>query len=135
MISILTPSEAHIKNFLQVSKYVKNILIEKPLTTSLEDAKKIFFISKKNRNKVFVVMQNRFNKPILKLKEAIIKNKLRKIFLVTARVRWSRDEKYYNLAKWMGTKKMDGGILFNQAAHHVDMLTWINAPIIKIHSL
>ena len=134
MISILTPSGVHLKNFLKVSKYVKNILIEKPLTTSLKDAKKFFFISNKNKNKVFVVMQNRFNKPILKLKDVVKKNKLGKIFLVTARVRWSRDEKYYNLAKWRGTKKMDGGILFNQAAHHVDMLTWINGPIKKIHS-
>jgi len=135
MVSILTPSGYHLKNFTEVSKYVKNILIEKPLTTSLNDAYKIFSLSKKNNNNVFVVMQNRFNKPILKLKELIANKRLGKIFMSSVRVRWHRDEKYYNLAKWRGTKKYDGGILFNQAAHHIDMLSWLNGPVKKIFSL
>ncbi len=132
MISILTPSGFHLNNFLEVSNNVKNILIEKPLATSLKDAKKISSVAKKNNNRVFVVMQNRFNKPILELRNLLKKNKLGKIFLSTIRVRWSRDEKYYKLAKWRGTRKYDGGILFNQAAHHVDMIRWLNGPIKKI---
>ncbi len=134
MVSILTPSGYHLKNFLEVSKNVKNILVEKPLTTSSKDAKKLSLVAKRNNNRVFVVMQNRFNKPILKLKDFLKKKKLGKIFLSTVRVRWSRDEKYYNLANWRGTKKYDGGILYNQAAHHIDMIRWLNGPISKIQA-
>ena len=129
MVSILTPSGLHYKNFLQINRSIKNILIEKPLTTNATHAKKLYDQARKNKNNVFVVMQNRFNKPIIALKEILNKEKLGKVFLTSVRVRWSRDEKYYNLAKWRGTKKDDGGVLFNQAAHHVDMMTYLNGPI------
>jgi len=64
----------------------------------------------------------------------LVNNKLGRVFLVSVRVRWSRDEKYYNQAKWRGTNNLDGGILFNQAAHHVDMMRWLNGNVIKATS-
>ncbi len=135
LITILTPSGYHYKNFIEVHKKVKNILIEKPLTTNLVDAKKIYSTAKKFQNEVFVVMQNRFNKPIIALKKILDEKKIGKVFLTSARVRWARDEKYYDLAEWRGTKKNDGGVLFNQAAHHVDMLTYLNGSIKRVRSI
>lgn len=135
LVSILTPSGYHLKNFLEIYKNVKNILIEKPLTTNLNDAKKLIKLSEAHKKNVFVVLQNRFNKPIIALKKLLDENNLGKIFLTSVRVRWCRDEKYYNLANWRGTKKLDGGVLFNQAAHHVDMITWLNGRVKKVKSL
>jgi UDP-N-acetyl-2-amino-2-deoxyglucuronate dehydrogenase len=78
----------------------------------LKDAKKIVNLKKKYKNlNIFVVKQNRFNLPIIKLKDAIQKKRFGKIFLATVRVRWKRDKKYYNSAKWRGKWKTDGGVL------------------------
>tara|TARA_B100000795_G_scaffold86327_1_gene62820 strand:- start:1304 stop:2341 length:1038 start_codon:yes stop_codon:yes gene_type:complete len=135
MISILTESGNHSKHFLELAKYVKYFVIEKPLSLKSKDALKIYNTAKKNGNKVFVVKQNRFNPSIKKLKEAINQGRFGKIFLGTARVRWSRDEKYYNLAKWRGKHDLDGGVIGNQASHHVDMLIWLMGEIKSVSAL
>ena len=92
----------------------------------MQDAEKIVNLENKHKNlNIFVVKQNRFNLPILKLKDAIIKKRFGKIFLATVRVRWKRDKKYFNSAKWRGKWKSDGGVLCNQAIHHIDLLQWL----------
>jgi len=124
--SILTDSGSHAKIAIKIINKKKNIIIEKPIAVSLQDAEKIVKLENKHKNlNIFVVKQNRFNLPILKLKDAIIKKRFGKIFLATVRVRWKRDKKYYNSAKWRGKWKSDGGVLCNQAIHHIDLLQWL----------
>ncbi len=135
MVSILTESGYHHKHFLKLSKYVKFFVIEKPLSLKTKNSLNIFEIAKKNKNKIFVVKQNRFNPAIIKLKEAIKQNRFGKIFLGTARVRWCRDQNYYNLAPWRGTHDLDGGVIGNQASHHVDMLNWLIGEIECVSAL
>ena len=125
MVSVLTESGYHHSHFIKLSKYVKYFVIEKPLSLKVQNSLKVFKMAKKNKNKIFVVKQNRFNPAIIKLKEAINQKRFGKIFLGTARVRWSRDQKYYNLASWRGKHDLDGGVIGNQASHHVDMLNWL----------
>jgi len=91
--------------------------------------KKMINISKKNKKLLFVVKQNRYNLPVAKLKQAIDKNRFGKLILATTRVRWKRDQKYFDLADWRGTKKNDGGIFWNQASHHIDLLIWLVGPV------
>lgn len=125
MVSVLTESGHHHSHFIKLSKYVKCFVIEKPLSLKVKNSVDLFKTAQKNKNKIFVVKQNRFNPAIIKLKEAINEKRFGKIFLGTARVRWSRDQKYYDLAKWRGKHNMDGGVIGNQASHHVDMLNWL----------
>ena len=72
----------------------------------------------------FYCKTNRFNLPVVKLKEAMDNNRFGKLVLGTVRVRWCRPQSYYDQDEWRGTWSMDGGILTNQASHHIDLLEY-----------
>jgi len=123
---ILTDSGSHAKIALKLLNNNKSIIIEKPLAISLADAEKIVQLEKKKKKlNIFVVKQNRFNVAIQQLKKALDQKRLGKIFLATIRVRWMRNKDYYKSASWRGKWKTDGGVLCNQAIHHIDLLQWL----------
>jgi len=134
IVVILTESGNHFRHIKRLSKYKKNIIVEKPLALKNLHAKKIIQISKKNNIKIFVVKQNRFNPSIVKLKEAFDKKRFGKIFMGTVRVRWCREQRYYNQDKWRGTRKYDGGVYANQASHHIDMLLWFLGKVKSVYA-
>jgi predicted dehydrogenase len=78
-----------------------------------------------NGIKLFVVKQNRFNIPVQRLRTALDAGRFGRVFLGTVRVRWSRDQAYYDQDSWRGTWALDGGVLANQASHHIDLLQWM----------
>jgi predicted dehydrogenase len=84
--------------------------------------------------KLFVVKQNRFNVPVVKAREALVAGRFGRLILGTVRVRWCRDQAYYDQDKWRGTWAYDGGVLANQASHHVDMLEWFFGEVISVHA-
>jgi predicted dehydrogenase len=122
---ILTESGNHHRDSTLASKFCKVVLIEKPMALTLEDADSILESGLNNDCEIYVVKQNRFNLPILKAREFVENNLLGDLILGTIRVRWSRNQDYYDQADWRGTWKLDGGVLANQASHHVDMLVWM----------
>ena len=128
-ICILTESGSHYKIAKKSLLKNKNIIVEKPLCLKLDHARELIKIARKVKRKIYVVMQNRFNSPILKSKEILNKNKLGKLVLITARVRWLRDSKYYKQDKWRGTWKYDGGAMTNQGIHHIDLLQWLGGSV------
>ena len=77
----------------------------------------------------FVIKQNRFNVPVLKLREAHQAQRFGKLILGSVRVRWARHQEYYDQDRWRGTWSMDGGVLANQASHHVDLLEWMMGDV------
>ena len=125
IISILTPSGFHYKHAIQFAGKVKYAILEKPITLKISDAKKLIQIFKRKKTKIFVVLQNRFNESIVELKKAIDNNLFGDIFLITVRLRWSRDINYYSQAKWRGTWELDGGVVANQSAHFIDLIQWL----------
>jgi UDP-N-acetyl-2-amino-2-deoxyglucuronate dehydrogenase len=129
---ILTESGNHHRDAIISSKFCKVVLIEKPMALRVEDADLILEAGLRNKCDIFVVKQNRFNLPILKTRDAISRNLLGDLILGTVRVRWSRDQSYYDQAKWRGTWKLDGGVLANQASHHIDMLVWMLGEPISV---
>ena len=134
VISVLTESGNHAKHVINLSKYGKNIIVEKPMALSIDDADEMILACQKNNSRLFVVKQNRFNLPVIKLKEAIDKGRFGKIFMGTVRVRWSRDENYYKMDKWRGTWAMDGGVITNQASHHIDLLEWMMGKVDSVYA-
>jgi predicted dehydrogenase len=134
-ISILTPSGTHAQIAMDLIKYKKHFVLEKPLALRLEDADSIIEACDKANVKIFVVQQNRFNPPIKKLKEAIDNNKFGKPVLGSVRVRWCRTQDYYDQKKWRGTWALDGGVFTNQASHHIDMLVWLMGDVEKVMSM
>lgn len=129
LLAILTESGDHFQNANLALNYVNNLIIEKPVTLKISDAIKLTDKAKKLNKKIFVVLQNRYNLPVIELKKLIKKNKIGKIVSSSVRVRWKRDQKYYNQAKWRGTWRYDGGALTNQGIHHLDLLTWFLGPV------
>ena len=95
----------------------------------LDDAKMIEELCLKKGINLSVVKQNRFNKPIVLLKNYLDQGRLGNIFLGSVRVRWSRPQSYYDEAKWRGTWKSDGGVITNQASHHIDMIQWLMGEV------
>jgi len=132
IVSILTPSGLHAKHTIEALKKNKHVIIEKPMCLKNIDARKIIYHSKKSKKKVFVVMQNKFNPPVVKLLKDIKLNKFGTVFHAGVCVKWKRDLSYYNLNKWRGSWKLDGGVVCNQASHHLDLLRTIMGDPISI---
>ncbi len=129
VIAILTPSGQHARHLLDLVKYKKHIIIEKPMALKLDDADAMISACDRNNIKLFVVKQNRFNLPVRRLKEAINEGRFGKLVLGTVRVRWCRTQDYYDQDAWRGTLAQDGGVFANQASHHIDLLEWMMGDV------
>ena len=125
LVAIATESGKHAQIALDCMDYGCNLIIEKPIALSLEDADIIIEKAKKLDLKVCACHQNRFNKSIQKIREAVEKNRFGKMFHGTAHIRWCRDHEYYDRASWRGTWEQDGGALMNQCIHNIDLLRWM----------
>lgn len=135
IVSILTPSGIHYENVLELAEYGKPLVVEKPIALRLEEADEILKTCDVNDVKVFVVHQNRYNLPIVKAREALEKGRLGKLVMGTVRLRWKRDQTYYDAEAWRGTWASDGGVFTNQASHHIDMLTWFMGPVESVKAV
>lgn len=134
LVSVLTESGNHAKHVINLAKYKKHILVEKPMALSLKDADDMINACDRNNIKLFVVKQNRFNIPVQKLRQAVEADRFGKIFLGTIRVRWCRPQEYYDQDSWRGTWALDGGVLTNQASHHVDLLEWMLGDVESVYA-
>ena len=126
---VLTPSGLHADHVVNLAKYGKDIMVEKPMALTMDDADAMIQACDHNSCRLFVIKQNRFNIPVVKLREAHQAGRFGKLVLGTVRVRWARHQPYYDQDAWRGTWAMDGGVLTNQASHHVDMLEWMMGDV------
>ncbi len=129
VVVILTPSGMHAAHTIALAEYGKDIIVEKPMALTLDDADNMIRACDNHACKLFVIKQNRFNLPVLKLREAIEADRFGQLVLGTVRVRWCREQSYYDQDDWRGTWAMDGGVLSNQASHHIDMLEWMMGDV------
>lgn len=129
VLCILTPSGLHARHCLTALDTVHNIIIEKPMALRLEDAEAMVLGASQRRCRLFVVKQNRFNRPVQAARQALEAGRFGKMVLGTVRVRWCRTQAYYDQDAWRGTWALDGGVLSNQASHHVDMLQWFMGEV------
>ncbi len=127
--SVLTPSGYHAEHVIALARYGKHIVVEKPMALTLDDADEMIRVCDRNSVKLFVIKQNRFNVPVVKLREALERGRFGKLVIGTVRVRWCRTQAYYDQDAWRGTWALDGGVLSNQASHHVDLLEWMMGPV------
>lgn len=125
LISIATESGVHAKIALYCINKGINVIIEKPMAMSLEDADKIIALSEEKNVKVCACHQNRFNVAIQQLRNAIEMGRFGKLSHGSIHVRWNRNEEYYSQAPWRGTWAQDGGCLMNQCIHGIDLLRWM----------
>lgn len=125
LIAIATQSGNHAEIAKFCIRKGIHLIIEKPIALSLKDADEIITLSKQYNVIVSACHQNRFNKSIQKIREAIDNNRFGKLFYGTAHIRWNRKKDYYDQALWRGTWEQDGGALMNQCIHNIDLLRWM----------
>ena len=125
LVSIATESGIHAEIALYCINHGINVIIEKPMAMSIEDADAIIEASERNNVKVSACHQNRFNVAIQELRKAIEADRFGKLSHGSIHVRWNRDHGYYDQASWRGTWAQDGGALMNQCIHGIDLLRWM----------
>jgi len=132
---VLTESGMHADHVVGLAAHKKHIMVEKPMALTLRDADRMIAACDQAGIKLFVVKQNRFNVPVLKLREALESGRFGKLVLGTVRVRWCRDQAYYDQDAWRGTWAQDGGVLANQASHHIDLLEWMMGDVDSVYAV
>nr|WP_106790202.1 Gfo/Idh/MocA family oxidoreductase [Massilistercora timonensis] len=125
LISIATESGNHAEIALYCIEAGINVIIEKPMAMSIEDANKIIDLAEKKHVKVSACHQNRFNVAVQELRKAVENGRFGKISHGSIHVRWNRNKGYYDQAPWRGTWAQDGGALMNQCIHGIDLLRWM----------
>lgn len=135
IVNICTPSGSHAFIAELAAKYKKHIIVEKPISMTIEEADRIINAAKENNVKLAVVHPNRFRPVAMKLKEIMDSGKLGEISHALCIVNWNRGQEYYSQAPWRGTKALDGGVLMNQAIHNLDLLLWYLGKPVEIVSM
>ena len=134
VVNIATPNGLHAEHAIKVLDARKHVVIEKPIALSKNDAERIIYKSLQVHRNVFGVMQNRYSPPSEWIKKLIDDGLLGKIYIVQLNCYWNRDERYYIKDSWHGSKELDGGTLFTQFSHFVDILYWLFGDIDNIKS-
>lgn len=132
--AILTPSGMHPEHAMAAAAAGLHVVVEKPMALRLDDADAMIEACSLAGVRLFVVKQNRFNVPVAKAREAHDQGRFGRLVLGTVRVRWCRDQSYYDQDGWRGTWALDGGVLANQASHHIDLLEWFMGPVRTVHA-
>ena len=125
LVAIATESGNHARIAVDCINHGCNVIIEKPIALSLQDADQILQLAEEKNVKVCACHQNRFNKSIQKIREAVDQGRFGRMFYGTAHIRWNRGLEYYTQAPWRGTWEQDGGALMNQCIHNIDLLRWM----------
>jgi predicted dehydrogenase len=125
VVCVLTESGNHAKHVIEVAQYKKHVVVEKPMALTLPDAEAMIVACDAAGVRLFVVKQNRYNLPVMKLREALESGRFGRVVMGTVRVRWCRTQAYYDQDAWRGTWALDGGVFANQASHHIDLLMWM----------
>jgi predicted dehydrogenase len=134
VVNIATPNGSHAEMAMKCLNARKNVVIEKPMALTKSDAEKIIFKSLQVHKQIFAVMQNRYSPPSVWIKNLIESGILGKIYIVQLNCYWNRDDRYYKKDSWHGKLDLDGGTLFTQFSHFVDIMYWLFGDIENIVS-
>jgi UDP-N-acetyl-2-amino-2-deoxyglucuronate dehydrogenase len=128
-VVLASPSGLHSSQAIRVAASGRHVITEKPMATRWRDGLDMVRACDAAGVRLFVVKQNRCNRTLRLLKQAIESHRFGRVYLVTVNVFWSRPQSYYDSAKWRGTWEFDGGAFMNQASHYVDLLDWLVGPV------
>lgn len=134
VINICTPNGLHASMAIDAIKSGHHVVLEKPMALSIIDAEQIVYASLKYSKQVFCVMQNRYSPPSVWIKNLVESGKLGKLYMMQLNCYWNRDERYYKPGGWHGNAELDGGTLFTQFSHFIDIMYWLFGDICNIHA-
>ncbi len=125
IVSICTPNYTHAEIAIAALSAGKHVLVEKPMAIRKSDCEAMIHTSLKTGKSLFVVKQNRFNPPVQAVKKLLEQNKPGKIYSVAINCYWNRNDRYYQQSDWKGKKALDGGTLFTQFSHFIDVVYYL----------
>ncbi len=134
VVNICTPNGLHASHSLKSLEASKHIVCEKPMALNKADCESIIFTALHMHKNVFCVMQNRYSPPSAWLKEIVEQKIIGDIYLVQLNCYWNRDDRYYKKNTWKGTADLDGGTLFTQFSHFIDIMYWLFGDIQDIQA-
>lgn len=132
VINICTPNGLHSEQASLVLDKGIHVVVEKPIGLSKAKCEDVIFKALRNNKQVFAVMQNRYSPPSVWIKDLIEKKVLGDIFMVQLNCYWNRDSRYYKKGGWKGTQDLDGGTLYTQFSHFIDIMYWLFGDIENI---
>lgn len=132
VVCICTPNGSHSDIAVDVLNADKHVVIEKPIGLSKQKCESVIFKALQKHKQVFAVMQNRYSPPSVWLKEIVNNKIIGEVFMVQVNCYWNRDDRYYKKGGWKGTQDMDGGTLFTQFSHFIDIMYWLFGDIENI---
>lgn len=133
VVSVCTPNGLHAKHAIQSLKKGCHVLCEKPMAITVNDCGEMIKAAEQANKRLFAIKQNRFNPPIVAVKQAIDEERFGKLFSIQLSCFWNRNPDYY-ANSWKGTKKLDGGTLYTQFSHFIDLLYWMIGDVKNVQA-
>ncbi len=134
VVTICTPNSLHAEHTIKALKTGFHVLCEKPMAINVHDCGRMINEAERNNRRLFIVKQNRFNPPVVAVKQCIDEGRLGKIYSVQLSCFWNRNDNYYLNSDWKGSSNMDGGTLYTQFSHFIDLLFWLFGDINEVHA-
>ena len=132
VINICTPNGYHAAIAIQALETNHHVVIEKPMALNTNDAENVLHTALMKGKQIFGVMQNRYSPPSVWIKDMVDSGRLGSIYMVQLNCYWNRDDRYYKPGNWHGTASLDGGTLFTQFSHFIDIMYWLFGDITNI---
>lgn len=132
VVNVCTPNGLHAAQAMTALDAKKHVVVEKPMGLSKDNCEKVIFKALQMHKNVFCVMQNRYSPPSQWIKQVVEDGLLGEVFMVQLNCYWNRDERYYKAGGWKGTPDLDGGTLFTQFSHFIDIMYWLFGDIDNI---
>lgn len=135
IVTVCTPSGAHMEPSLEIIEAGKHLIVEKPLEITLHRCDRILSAAQRKGVRVSTIFPSRFHEASVVVKDAVDRNRFGKLILGDAYIKWFRTQEYYNQGAWHGTKSLDGGgALMNQSIHAIDLLQWFMGPVESVQA-
>jgi UDP-N-acetyl-2-amino-2-deoxyglucuronate dehydrogenase len=135
VVSVCTPNWLHAEHSIKSLGAGRHVLCEKPMAITTADCSRMIQAAEKNKKSLFIVKQNRFNPPVAELKNLIDEGRLGKILSIEINCFWNRTDEYYKQSDWKGKKLLDGGTLFTQFSHFIDLMFWLAGDVKKVYAI
>ena len=132
VVNICTPNGLHSDQAILALDKSKHLVVEKPIGLSKAKCEGVIYKALRNHKQVFAVMQNRYSPPSVWLKEIVENKIIGETFMVQVNCYWNRDDRYYKKGGWKGVQDLDGGTLFTQFSHFIDIMYWLFGDVTNI---
>jgi predicted dehydrogenase len=133
VVAICSPNGLHAEHSIKALKAGFHVLCEKPMALNVQECGEMINTAEKANRRLFIVKQNRFNPPVAAVKKLIDEGRLGKIYSVQLNCFWNRNNDYYKNS-WKGTRALDGGTLYTQFSHFIDLLYWLIGDVKTVHA-